>query len=191
MREPASSPLANPVKITTTGTTRHDFWLVSPDGDELCINLVNLDFNVRDGQIVSAVWGGKAGTQTGPYILFRNLSAQADTWVLNRKTLLQQLGFSDPLMRAIPVGVGLFLLLIYLGVSGGGALETLATMLGWLVIPAALIIGSRRREAKGKELQEAVNQSMVAEFQNFDSRRQLYANAAAKLGAWFLKAASI
>ena len=94
--------------------------------------------------------GREGGTQTGPYILFRNLSAQADTWVLNRKTLLQQLGFSDPLMRAILVGVGLFLLLIYLGVSGGGALETLATTLGWLVIPAALIIGSRRREAKGK-----------------------------------------
>ena len=60
-------------KVSSTVTKQLEFFLKEPEGKEHRINLQNVDFSVRDGNRVIAVWGSPTGEDRGPYCHVENL----------------------------------------------------------------------------------------------------------------------
>ncbi len=68
--------------ISSSTTTKLEFFIKNSIGKETRINLQNVNFSVRDGNRVIAVWGSPSGEDRGPYCHLENL----DTGEIYQKT---------------------------------------------------------------------------------------------------------
>ena len=55
------SGYVNPIRVTSTHSTRHEFWIQDENGREVCIALADSTARVRENQTVSATWGARQG----------------------------------------------------------------------------------------------------------------------------------
>ena len=144
--------------VSTKVNTRREFWLVAPDGAELLIEFFNSHVAVRDGQLVTAIWGAKVKREKGPFLMIRNDNAKNSTWLISgAKSLMQQMGLSNPRVKYSLIGFGTAALLCLM-------FQTWEWLL--LLIPA-LIMGSARLSQKAEKIKLAVSEAMNLELQSF------------------------
>jgi hypothetical protein len=144
--------------------TRHEFWLVAPDGEERVVEFFNSAVAVREGQIVTAIWGGRIDRQNGPYLMLRNNNAQSSDWLISDSAaLLKRMGLSDPMVKFTLVGMAATVILWWVAHTW---------ILGLLVGIAGLIIGVLKRKSKAGAIREVVAEAMKLEVESFSSRTQ-------------------
>ena len=165
------------VRISTTVSTRHEFWLVSPDGDERCVEFGNSNVSVREGQLMTAIWGAAAKTDKGPYLMLRNNNAQTDTWLISDAAgLLKRMGLSDPLTKWGLIGGGAALVL-FLILHGGAAF-----VLPLLALLGGLGYGFQARMTKARAVKQAGLEAMNLELKAFEEQRAFAREEQRKLG---------
>lgn len=120
---------------TTSATTVHNrthaVWLAQEDGKEMELELPSHDFSVRAGHRVSVAWGGKEGSESGPYVAAVNHTTGA-TWKINDAGLKEVVNFDTSMLGkvfVVSLAIGL------LGGLAGGAAIGLGLMMG----PAEII----------------------------------------------------
>ena len=158
--------------ISTSVNTRHEFWLVAPDGEERCVELGDSTTSVREHQVVTAVWGAKKGREGGPFLLLQNHNAQTEGWLVKSEaSVLKRMGLSDPLLRWSLMGgvAGLIALLVVRG--------PVSMLLLLLLAAGGMLYGAVQRRAKVQTLKEAATEVVKLEM----GRQQ--ARAAALEGA--------
>lgn len=145
-----ASPTYGHTHITTRVNTRHEFWLVAPDGEEKCVQLGDSQISVRENQVLTAVWGALNKHNNGPFLLLRNHNAQADNWLIkDDTTLLKRMGFSDPMLLWAFAGFAAGLL-SFVVVRGPAALLVLL-----LCAAGGIFYGVSQRRNKVSAVKEA------------------------------------
>ena len=131
---------------TTTHNRTHAVWLVLEDGKEMELELPSHDFSVRAGHRFSIAWGGKEGSESGPYVAAVNHATGA-TWKADDEGLKPVVTFDMSLWGKVLVvssAIGL------LGGLAGGVAIGLGLMMGpaeliaYLGVVAAKIPGQMR-----------------------------------------------
>ena len=158
-----------PQSIKTTVSTRHEFWLVASDGEERCVEMGNSNIAVREGQLMTAIWGAEARSKDGPYLMLRNNNAQTDNWLISdAKSLLKRMGLSDPATKFGLIGIGIALLLFCF------TRHEMAVVLPLIVILASFGYGTHQRTVKGRAIKEAVTGAMHLEVQEFGQQQNSF-----------------
>jgi hypothetical protein len=145
------------ISIKTEVNTRHEFWLISPEGEERCVKLGNSKLSVRDNQVVTAIWGGRQGRDDGPFLFLRNHNAGTEHWLASDETvLLRNMGVRNPMMLwgLAGIGVGLLLLVLF-------QMSMLVPAL--LVMVAGAVYGKVERTAKVTKIREAAAAALQLE----------------------------
>ncbi len=91
------SGFIHPVRIASTLTTRHEFWIAGTDGRELCVALGDSPCRVRPGQSVAVAWGARQGRDRGPFLMLENRASGERWWLAADAVLLGSMGLRDPL----------------------------------------------------------------------------------------------
>ena len=140
-------------RIATSVSTRHEFWLVAPDGEEKCVELGNSKVSVRENQVLTAVWGGRSGRDTGPFVLLSNHNAQGHDWLIQDDSLLlKRMGLSNPLLRWSLTGV-------VAGIVCFALVRGAEAMLAFLLVAiAGIVYGFMQRQAKTRAIREAASE---------------------------------
>lgn len=160
------SHLGPVASVSTSVNTRHEFWLVSPDGDERCVQFHHSSIVVREGQMMSAIWGASAKSETGPYLMLRNNNANSQNFLIDEaRGLLRQMRASDPAPKWVAGGLISALFLIVLFHSLGGVLLALLVSLG------GAAYGMQSRTRKAKAIKQAIIEAMNLEAASFEQRR--------------------
>ena len=136
---------------TSSATTFHDrthsVWLVQDDGKEMEVELPSHDFSVRSGHGVSVAWGGKDGSERGPFVAAVNHATGA-TWTIDDAGLKPVVSFDTSLwgqVFAVSLAIGM------LGGLAGGAAIGLGLMMGpaeiiaWFCVVAAKVSGQLKQ----------------------------------------------
>jgi len=128
---------------TTVHNRTHAVWLVLEDGTEMEVELPSHDFSVRASHRISVAWGGKAGSELGPYVAAVNHSTGA-TWKIDGAGLQPVVSFDTSIWGKVFV---VSLVIGLLGALAGGAAIGLGLMMGpaeviaWLCVAVAKIPG--------------------------------------------------
>lgn len=132
---------------TTVHNRTHAVWLVKEDGKEIELQLPSHDFSVRVGHRVSVAWGGKQGSESGPYVAAVNHTTGA-TWKIDDAGLKEVVDFdTSALGKVIVVSIGIGLL----GGLAGGTAIGLGLMMGpaefiaWICVVVAKIPGQMKQ----------------------------------------------
>lgn len=136
-------------QVSTRVSTRHEFWLQAPDGEERCVELNDSNTAVREGQILTAVWGARVGKESGPYLFVHNHTAAKESWLIaNEKVLLKGMGLADPFLRCTLAGGAVTL---YLSIQNGH----MASLEAWTPALLCAVLGVFLRRAKVRNLKQA------------------------------------
>lgn len=137
------------ISIKTQVNTRHEFWLIAPDGEERCVKLGDSKLAVRDNQVLTAIWGARQGRDNGPFLFLRNHNAGTEHWLASDETaVLRGMGIRNPMVLWGLAGIVAGLLLL--------ALFQMS-----MLIPALLLMGGGafygklQRTAKVRNIREA------------------------------------
>jgi len=140
-------------RISTAVSTRHEFWLVAPDGEEKCVELGNSKVSVRDNQVLTAIWGARVGLNSGPFLLLCNHNAQGHNWLISDdSSLLKRMGLSNPFTKWTLMGL-CAAVVVFVLVRGPGALPICL-----LATAGGMIYGFMQRKAKARALREAASE---------------------------------
>ncbi len=115
----------------TVHNRTHAVWLALEDGTEMEVELPSHDFSVRAGHRVSVAWGGKEGSESGPYVAAVN-HATGTMWKADDEGLKPVVNFDTSMWGKVLV------VSLAIGVLGGLA-GGLAIGLGLMMGPAEVI----------------------------------------------------
>ncbi len=150
----------NPVRVTSSHTTRHEFWLQRADGQELCVALADSPARVRENQTICVAWAARQGQGRGPFLLLHNEASGERVWLAPDGTLLGNMGLRDPLSSARQK---LFIAAIFLSVLVLGSHITGYALCAILVSAVLLVRLGREKRAMIAELKAACSQCIDAE----------------------------
>ncbi|RRA47885.1 hypothetical protein D1Y84_05820 [Acidipila sp. EB88] len=137
------------VRINTTVNTRHEFWLVAPDGEEKCVKLGNSQLSVRENQVMTAVWGARNGRESGPFLMLRNHNAGSENWLVpSESEVLKGMGMSNPMLLWGAGGIAVGLLLLILS-------QMHMLWFGLILMIGASVYGKMQRTGKVRAIQQA------------------------------------
>ena len=155
--------------IRTSVSTRHEFWLVALDGEERCVEMGNSNVAVREGQLMTAIWGAAEKTNSGPYLILRNNNAQSETWLIpDAKSLLKRMGLSDPVLKFGLIGLGVAFLLFLI------MKREMALVLPLIALLSGYFYGTRQRLTKARAVKEAATSAMHLEVQDFAQQQKSF-----------------
>ena len=161
--------------IRTTVNTRHEFWLIAPDGEEQCLKLGDSKVAVRENQVLTAIWGARDGAASGPFLLIRNHNASAEDWLIQDETrVLKAMSAGNPMVRWGLGGIGAGLVVLF-ATHFHAYIFALALMIGCAVYGkvqrSAKVRGIRQAAAASVELELSTGRGIVT--QSLDSGGQL------------------
>ncbi|MBF0354104.1 MAG: hypothetical protein HQL43_02585 [Alphaproteobacteria bacterium] len=149
--------------VSSSVTTRCEIWLKNALGEEVPLQLSDIDLPVREGQTVSAVWGISSGKTSGPYVFLKNhTSGQSIT--LNKGIVSMLDGEKRTklgCLAAMIVGVVVFIILAAL-VKATSPNATSPSAATWLLVfaPIAAIMVSRKLSAFYREEDQLVRKHL-------------------------------
>ncbi len=132
---------------TTLHDRTHSVWLAMHDGMEMEVELPSHDFSVRAGHEVSVAWGGKDGSERGPFVAAVNHATGA-TWKIDGAGLKPVVNFDNSLWGKV------FVVSLAIGVLGGlaggagiglGLLMGPAEIIAWFGVVIAKIPGQLKQ----------------------------------------------
>jgi len=132
---------------TTVHNRTHTVWLVLEDGNEMELELPSHEFSVRAGHRVSVAWGGKEGSESGPYVAAVNHTTGV-MWKIDDAGLKEVVDFDTSALGKVFV---VSLVIALLGGLAGGAAIGLGLMMGpaefiaWICVVVAKIPGQMKQ----------------------------------------------
>ena len=156
----AGTGYVSPIRVTSTHTTRHEFWVQGANGQEICVALADSAARVRENQMVSVAWAARQGQARGPFLLLHNGASRERAWLEPDQLLLGRMGLRDPLSSARRK---LLIFVVFLGVLLLGSPETgyaVCAIVGGLLL---LWVLGRRKHAATAEAKMACSQLMDQE----------------------------
>lgn len=144
--------------VSSSVTTKCEIWLKNARGEEVPLQLSDIDLPVREGQTVSAVWGIPFGKKSGPFVFLKNhTSGQSIT--LNKGIVSMLDGENRTklgCLAAIIVGVVVFFIVV------GLTNATHSSSVSWLLVlaPIAAILVSRKLSAFYQEEDQLVRKHL-------------------------------
>lgn len=155
---------AGRVSIQTKVNTRHEFWLVAADGEERLVEFFDSKVSVREGQTITAIWGARAGQETGPFLMLWNDNSKISNWLIpDPKSLLTRMRLNDPMLMCSLAGIAAALVCAFPFHSW-----PFAILLG----VAGFLVGNQLRRNKAKEIKAAVTEAMNLELKSLAARAQ-------------------
>ena len=84
---------STPLSVSSRSVTNHDFWIMTDDGEERNVKLIDHDVPLRIGQRITMLYASREGTNTGSPAALINHTA-GNHWLLNKAGALNQdIGF--------------------------------------------------------------------------------------------------
>ncbi len=151
----AGTGYVSPIRVTSTHTTRHEFWVQGANGQEICVALADSPVSVRENQLVSVAWAARQGQARGPFLLLQNRASGEHGWLEPDRFVLGRMGLRDPLSD---VRQKALIFLIFVGVLLLGSPKTGAALCAIVGGAALLFVLGKRKRAVIAELKAACRQ---------------------------------
>lgn len=182
-------------EITSTVTTKHEFWIRTDDGKEVAIKLTDVDIPLRVGQVITMVSVHKKGGKRGFYCLLVNHNAEKHFFITSGREI-------NGLFKIN--GYGILHLLVALAVFFGDEMALAvfygADMMVFLDMTSSFIATGVflcfawtmrffRRRAMGKKIHQHLERIAQAIHQNFAKSSEFTAEDALEAARVALNAA--
>lgn len=132
---------------TTVHDRTHSLWLSKDDGKEMEVEIPSHGFSVRGGHRISVAWGGKDGSEHGPFVAAVNHATGA-TWKLDDAGMKQVVSFDNSVWGMVAL-VSLAIALLC-GMAGSAAIGLVmlmgpAEIIAWFCVVLGKIPGQMKQ----------------------------------------------